>query len=37
MQASLTPRIASVRLKPPIAEQPEPGSRLLQGIAVSRK
>src|SRR5688572_6755099 len=33
----LVPRIASVRLLPVIAGQPVPGSRLLQGIAVSRK
>ena len=37
MQCSLVPRIASVRLKPSMAEQPVPGSRLLQGVAVSRK
>src|ERR1700722_8076512 len=37
MHASLTPRIARVRLKPLIAEHPEPGSRLLQAMAVSRK
>ena len=37
MQWSLVPSTACVRLKPPIAEQPEPGSRLLQGVAVSRK
>ena len=30
MQASLAPRIACTRLNPPIAEQPEPGSRFLQ-------
>ncbi len=30
MQCSLAPRIACVRLKPPIAAQPLPGSRLLQ-------
>ena len=35
--ASLVPRMALMRLTPPIAEQPLPGSRLLQGIAVSRK
>jgi hypothetical protein len=35
MQSSLTPTIASVRLNPPIAEQPEPGTRLLQGLVVS--
>ena len=35
MQASLAPRIACMRLRPPIAEQPLPGSRLLQGVAVS--
>jgi hypothetical protein len=37
MQDSLVPRIASIRLLPLIAGQPVPGSRLLQGIAVSRK
>src|SRR6476620_5335326 len=37
MQYSLVPRMASVRLMPVMAEQPVPGSRLLQGIAVSRK
>src|SRR5262245_35453185 len=37
MQCSLVPRIASVRLLPVIAGQPVPGSRLLQGMAVSRK
>ena len=37
MQCSLVPRTASVRFAPPIAEQPVPGSRLLQGLAVSRK
>jgi len=37
MQCSLVPRIARVRLAPSIAEQPVPGSRLLQGVAVSRK
>ena len=35
MQAVLVPRIARLRLWPPIAEQPEPGSRLLQGLVVS--
>jgi hypothetical protein len=35
MQASLAPRIAWPRLTPLIAEQPEPGCRLLQGVAVS--
>ncbi len=35
MQASLVPRIAFMRLRPPIAEQPLPGSRLLQGVAIS--
>ena len=29
MQASLAPRIAWIRLKPPIAEQPEPGFALV--------
>src|ERR1700686_4888361 len=37
MQCSLVPRTASVRLLPVMAGQPVPGSRLLQGIAVSRK
>ena len=37
MQCSLPPRIAIVRLMPVIAPQPEPGSRLLQGMATSRK
>ena len=31
MHLSLAPRMAWMRLKPPIAPQPEPGSRLLQG------
>src|ERR1700736_3550170 len=34
MQCSLVPRTASVRV---LAGQPVPGSRLLQGMAVSRK
>src|SRR5437660_7654207 len=37
MQCSLVPRMASVRLLPAIAGQPVPGSRLLQGMAASRK
>jgi hypothetical protein len=37
MQASLVPRMASIRLVPAIAGQPEPGLRLLQALAVSRK
>src|SRR5260370_36320582 len=37
MQCSLVPRMASVRLLPVMAEQPVPGSRLLQGMAVSRE
>src|SRR2546422_10357126 len=37
MQGSLAPRTARVRLLPVIAGQPVPGSRLLQGMAVSRK
>src|SRR5438093_5559650 len=37
MQCSLVPRIASMRLAPVIAGHPVPGSRLLQGMAVSRK
>ena len=32
---ALVPRIACMRLTPSIAEQPLPGSRLLQGVAVS--
>ena len=35
MQSSLAPTIAWMRLNPPIAAQPEPGSRLLQGFVVS--
>ena len=35
MHASLAPRIACMRLSPLTAEQPLPGSRLLQGVAVS--
>src|SRR6266853_6021930 len=37
MQCSLVPRTASVRLLPVMAGQPVPGSRLLQGMALSRK
>ena len=37
MQCPLAPRMASVRLLPPIAEHPVPGSRLLHAMAVSRK
>src|SRR6266513_5567055 len=37
MQCSLVPRTARVRLLPVMAGQPVPGSRLLHGIAVSRK
>src|SRR5207249_1934537 len=37
IQCSLVPRTASVRLAPVMAGQPVPGSRLLHGIAVSRK
>ena len=37
MHASLAPMIACGRVYPPTAEQPEPGSRLLHGIAVLRK
>src|SRR2546429_3035382 len=37
MQCSLVPRTARVRLLPVMAGQPLPGSRLLQGMAVSRK
>jgi len=35
MQRSLVPRIAWMRLRPPMAPQPEPGSRLLHGAATS--
>ena len=35
MHASLAPRIACMRLRPSIAEQPLPGSRLLHGVATS--
>ena len=35
MQASLIPRMALLRLRPVMAEQPLPGSRLLQGVAAS--
>ena len=35
MQASLAPSTAMIRLNPPMAAQPEPGSRLLQGLVVS--
>jgi hypothetical protein len=34
MQPSLAPRIAWIRLTPPMASQPEPGSRLLHALAV---
>src|SRR5258706_14726028 len=37
MQCSLVPSTASERLLPVMAGQPLPGSRLLQGMAVSRK
>src|ERR1700674_3493655 len=37
IQYSLVPRMASVRLAPPMAEQPVPGSRLLHGVDGSRK
>src|SRR3977135_49721 len=37
MHCSLVPRMASMRLLPVMAGQPVPGSRLLHGIAVSRK
>src|SRR5262249_56788359 len=37
MQCALVPRIASLRLAPVIAGQPVPGSRLLHGMAGSRK
>src|SRR3954471_10536009 len=37
MQYSLVPRMASMRFAPVMAGQPVPGSRLLQGMAVSRK
>ena len=35
MQCSLVPKMAWMRLSPSIAEQPLPGSRLLQGVATS--
>ena len=35
MQASLVPKMALLRFKPPKAAHPEPGRRLLQGFAVS--
>jgi len=35
MQEALVPRTAWLRLTPSIAEQPLPGVRLLQGVAVS--
>ena len=35
MQLSLTPSTAFVRLRPASAAQPEPGTRLLQGLVVS--
>ena len=35
MQASLPPKIASGRLKPAMAEQPLPGTRLLHAWCVS--
>ena len=37
MQCSLVPKMARLRFTPVMAAQPEPGSRLLQGIVVSRK
>src|SRR5882724_1216708 len=37
MQCSLVPSTAKARLLPVMGEQPLPGSRLLQGMAVSRK
>src|SRR5262245_15898135 len=37
IQCSLVPSTARLRLLPVIAGQPVPGSRLLQGMAVSRK
>src|SRR5215470_4278359 len=37
MQCSLVPSTASMRFAPVIAAQPVPGSRLLHGIAASRK
>jgi len=37
MQYSLVPKTASVLLLPVMAGHPVPGSRLLQGMAVSRK
>ena len=35
MQFGLAPTMALPRLKPSSAEQPDPGSRLLQGLAGS--
>ncbi len=35
MQDGLVPRMAWMRFTPPIAPQPEPGARLLQGVAGS--
>jgi hypothetical protein len=35
MQFGLVPSTARMRFSPPIAEQPEPGSRLLQGVWMS--
>ena len=32
MHSSLAPRMARMRLRPVLAGQPEPGSRLLQGV-----
>jgi hypothetical protein len=37
MQLPLAPRIAWMRLIPPMAPQPDPGARLLQGAMVSVK
>src|SRR5205823_15114407 len=37
MHLSLVPRIAFVRLMPTSEEHPDPGSRLLHGVATSRK
>jgi hypothetical protein len=35
MQLSLTPSTAFIRLRPSSAAQPDPGTRLLQGLFVS--
>ena len=35
MQACDAPKMAALRFRPPSAEQPAPGERLLQGLEVS--